>query len=134
MDTTYIKMSDCPEIQGAYQYVPSFNPSIFVCEKKKHIANSSTFTTTGIPNGYIWLPRQDDLQKIYTTFVANELGHTVPDDKIAFINFSEWLKVQYRPSEYTNVPTNNFPSGDQLWLAFCMSELYQKTWNGDNWE
>jgi len=81
----------------------------------------------------VWLPRQDQLQEIYRKFVEDELGQAEPDTKLAFLNFVDWMHEQYIEESFTCVPTNNFSSGEQLWLAFVMQECYEKKWNGEDW-
>lgn len=84
-------------------------------------------------DGLIWLPKQDQLQEIVGDFIANELEYDECDIKMAFISFKRWLDMQYYDEPYTCVPTNVFDSGEQLWLAFTMQEIYNKIWNGEEW-
>ena len=66
----------------------------------------------------IWLPRQDDLQKmVHTNVIARVLAP-----------FIDWLR---KSSPLRNPHSLSM---EQLWLAFVMSELYQKHWTGEDWE
>lgn len=64
----------------------------------------------------IWLPHQDQLQEM------------VNDDNLTALlqDFISWLAKQ------CNLPMH-MTSMEQLWLAFVMSEKYQKVWDGDEW-
>ncbi len=84
-----------------------------------------------------WLPRQDQLQIIYAQYVANELEHASygrTEIMQAFLDFCAWIKEQYHDNPFTCLPTNCFNSGEQLWLAFIMQEIYHKIWNESDWE
>ena len=72
-------------------------------------------------DAWIVLPRQDQLQDMY------KRANNFPDlyEKIA--EFSSFCDKLF---EATNVIFNSY---EQLWLAFLMSERYQKTWDGENW-
>ncbi|MCK4818972.1 hypothetical protein KA005_24580 [bacterium] len=75
-------------------------------------------------NGMVWLPRQDQLQKMLDWENEGECGVVLID---AFYNF---VKHRYDASPFNN--TNS--SWEQLWLAFVMHEKYNKTWDGKGWE
>lgn len=65
--------------------------------------------------GCVWLPRQDQLQKIVGGF--------------------EWAKenlLQIFEGTYFRY-YQKFKSMEQLWLGFAMKEKYNKTWNGKEW-
>lgn len=81
-----------------------------------------------------WLPRQDQLQEIYSNYVQEQLGIIHSEIKQAFLDFAHWLGEQYLPESFVCVPTNCFETGEQLWLAFLMQELYQKKWDGEKWK
>jgi hypothetical protein len=75
-----------------------------------------------------WLPRQDQLQEILeATYDLVNL----------FIAFTDWAKGtlagehgnRYKESELEG----KFNSMEQLWLAFVMSEKFNKVWNGKEW-
>ena len=78
----------------------------------------------------IWLPRQDQLQKIVID--GNDY------EKLLW-RFSKFV---FKPdtendfcikAEPKRVLDNTFPSMEQLWLSFVMEEKYQKEWNGSKW-
>jgi hypothetical protein len=68
----------------------------------------------------IWLPRQDQLQEL----VRPEIIKYYSDD-ISYLHreFTRWLQDEQL----------DFPTYEQLWLAFIMSKLFNKAWNGTNW-
>jgi hypothetical protein len=66
-----------------------------------------------LADGFIWLPRQDQLQEIMG-FVACKGS------------------VQ-RLSRFFIEQSPHVHSMEQLWLAFVMKTLYQKTWDGKEW-
>ncbi len=70
---------------------------------------------------YIWLPRQDQLQKL-TGIVA------IPT---LLSQFNEFVfgNVGYTTQEMCNFVN----SCEQLWLAFVMKKVYEKFWNGKEW-
>ena len=141
MDTspTFIKMSDCPEIQGL-RYIPGKrdyfddgdyyfwsldDPSI--AGHGKHgksgikIDHDDGWSKDDFPSNSIWLPRQDQLQKM--------MG--ISDLWVLTLRFEYFLRTEktYNIREYPF----GFTSMEQLWLAFVMKEKYQKTWNGKEW-
>ena len=70
------------------------------------------------------LERQDQLQEM----VPTHIGSTQPNFKmISELNhfFDYWD---------TNGIPNYLTTWEQLWLAFVMSERYQKIWNGEDWK
>lgn len=96
----------------------------------------STTVSEYSPKGrYVWLPRQDQLQEIMADYIAKEqeMVKTRTDLMQAFLDFTHWLGTQYYKREYVCLPTNVFSSGEQLWLAFVMKEIYNKVWDGEEW-
>ena len=88
------------------------------------------------------LERQDQLQEMVSKYIKKELGEDRIEEmwgtenseiKQAFLDFAHWLGIQYHDEPFTCVPTNCFETGDQLWLAFVMKELYNKSWNEKDW-
>jgi hypothetical protein len=67
----------------------------------------------------IWLPRQDQLQKMIGDKPAYQypLGKCIAIQKFAFSNDAHALF-----------------SMEQLWLAFVMFERYKKKWTGSEWK
>jgi hypothetical protein len=62
-----------------------------------------------------WLPRQDQLQEIYSKDLYSLLH-----------DFDRWI-------EWGNQDSMQCDSMEQLWLAFVMKEKYNKVWNGTDW-
>lgn len=114
----YIRMSNCPEIQGGHYL--KFG-DVVAC---KHMtSNNYAHGIHGIDilagrgtlsSILIWLPRQDDLQKMVDTNCW-----TVINLFLKYIN-----NLQY-PLGLTSM--------EQIWLAFYMHEVHGKTWDGDKW-
>ena len=121
---TYIKMSDCPEIQKEARYIG---------DNMEELGNWFAFYVTGkwqSPVVYtyglclpyergdyaVWLPRQDDLQKMIEYEWTGDLIR----------RFRIWGKrVGYQ--------TQAIASMEQLWLAFVMKEKYNKVWANNEW-
>jgi hypothetical protein len=69
----------------------------------------------------IWLPRQDQLQEIIQPISMDELIR----------RFYEWYCDWFMR---VDAPTACHTTMEQLWLAFVEHELYQKAWNGEDWQ
>ena len=71
---------------------------------------------------YIWLPFQDQLQKMmgcdYNDWLPDFLGFVFDFHEGRFL-FEDYPK--------------QFTSMEQLWLAFVMKEKYGKVWDGATW-
>ena len=71
--------------------------------------------------GYVWLPRQDQLQEmVKQKTLLMSLKH-----------FCDWSLLQ--DEEFFKTQCDKVTSMEQLWLAFVMKEKYNKTWNGKEW-
>ncbi|MBA7679673.1 hypothetical protein ES703_87975 [subsurface metagenome] len=132
MDTSeqYIKMCDCLEIQGKWKpeegdfYVPlgkdyiNGHGSIDVVSGVRAIREEKRieYLTGGIYERLAWLPRQDQVQEIWSPTVEPWFGVI-----LAFISWFETIN----PDKYQSV--------EQLWLAFYMYEKHKKTWTGERW-
>lgn len=75
------------------------------------------------PQNYTWLPKQDQLQKIYI------------DNLPKNIRESEYIRIEIL-DDFQNWVFNkcpnwmlDFDSLEQLWLAFVMQENYNSYWN-----
>ena len=120
MDTTeeYIRMCEgSKEIQkGMHRFLDMF-----------YSVNAPEYDADGIcwfnrdNKKTIWLPRQDQLQKL-TGIVA------IPT---LLSQFNEFVfgNVGYTTQEMCNF----INSCEQLWLAFVMKKVYEKFWNGKEW-
>ncbi len=135
MDTsdTYILMcTKATEIQAYKQPKPN---KIYLCKsqmgKISHDLEGGVFygqPTQEIVHPFvvpmplaIWLPRQDDLQKM----VAGDWVKT-------FGEFVFWVERDDNSGvdEFNFENTHGYDSMEQLWLAFVMHVKYHKTWNG----
>jgi len=119
MDTseTYIKMSDCPEIQDKAPRKPYTTDLYSVGEI---IMTYTLYRPEESQYDAIWLPRQDQLQEmIWGGWDDIAKMHLLCD-------FTAEAQELY-------AHTGEFPSMEQLWLAFVMSEKYNKTWDGEKW-
>lgn len=82
-------------------------------------------------NKVIWLPRQDQLQKMVLKkykkgFRRNNTEEGYP---ISFVeDFAQFVRCCVAQN-YDSVKW----SMEQLWLAFVMKEKYGKIWNGEDW-
>ena len=67
----------------------------------------------------VWLPRQDQLQRI---FMENERMHLCE----TLYEFTDWYGTPRKDiAKHT--------SFERLWLAFIMDKLHNKVWNGEDW-
>lgn len=141
MDTseTYIKMSDCPEIQSFWQCKSG---DWFYAKEDLGDGNDKSFITKGeiVCNGdlanfcwesscdfgggienfnsAVWLPRQDQLQEMVLT-------NHLPDELRKIIGYF---------NDFVGSVTPSFTSMEQLWLVFVMSEKHNKYWDGNEWK
>lgn len=136
---TYIKMCDCKEIQEQWKLKKgdcfSFVGDIHILADYEIDALNERGTDIDCYNdvvklmgghfvdhwnecrdGFTWLPRQDDIQKMWSPTVEPWFGVI-----LAFISWFETIN----PDKYQSM--------EQLWLAFYMYEKHKKTWNGEKW-
>ena len=109
MDTSkeYIKMCDCPEIQGKiHNWRDRKSWSALIEERDE----------------FIWLPRQDQIQEM-----MNKLPRCSCMVCLT-IHLNEFLNNHLEGLYERNIDTM-----EQLWLAFYMSEKHQKFWDGEKW-
>jgi hypothetical protein len=74
----------------------------------------------------IWLPRQDQLQAMIPGYTFIDLVQCIWDE---FAEYDGDGSIFATPEDLKNIT-----SMEQLWLAFVEHELYQKTWNGEDWQ
>jgi len=74
---------------------------------------------------YIWLPRQDQLQKMLR---IKDLTCLL-EGFHSFCGAGDQGYIYLKEDKYVS----QFHSMEQLWLAFVMKELYSKVWNGEAW-
>ena len=126
---TYIKMCDCPEIQGMWEYNYGdwyFRMYYGTSKWRRIYVNQCIGGLSGgerIERKSLWLPRQDQLQEMVLKYWWED---EQPGNNISVMlqKFDWWL----------NDTCPNNPSMEQLWLAFVMKELYQKLWTGTGWQ
>ena len=133
MDTseTYIKMSDCPEIQKEARYIG---------DNMEELGNWFAFYVTGkwqppviytyglcLPyergDYAVWLPRQDQLQEMVKE--GNKFSYT--NNLVLAGKFDKFCSWQ------ANDITSLDWSMEQLWLAFGMFKKYNKVWTNNEW-
>jgi len=122
MDTTpeYIKMCEkATEIQALHDITDYEHDCVFCrnCQEVCH-EDSGYYFCCGETDG-LWLPLQDQLQGMVfpKAFSVHDL------DK-----FYNWADKRIETLHGCELE-----SWEQLWLAFVMSELYDKVWNGEKW-
>lgn len=84
----------------------------------------------------IWLPRQDQLQEIFAEVLQERSDkQEISSGDVCHIifHFIEWLNKQRGYMKLAKI-LNNWPSMEQLWLAFVMKEKYSKIWTGKEWK
>ena len=124
MDTSkeYIKMADCPEIQDGWPTTSNFDGNIYFGRTwVQPIGEPHLFSTNEpkLPSvDSVWLPRQDQLQGMLHWTNARGL----------MVELQEFCQTD-------PLYSNNFNNSmEQLWLAFVMHELHNKTWTGEVWD
>jgi len=158
MDTTetYFKMCDCPEIQGRrYKgrelrlidtHPEYYRDGVLMVKVKQeeypsqliNFVDGDFFCLNGNiltycqqcadefsyhdTTNYIWLPRQDQLQQM----VDNKAGREY------HFKFNPNNKIMVWKGETSDWICSG-DSMEQLWLAFCMAEIYNKSWDGKEW-
>ena len=122
---TYIKMADCPEIQGLRTkdnwqngdyYSTVFNDGVFmvypldVWDVPLYIRHRSEC---------IFLPRQDQLQEM--------IGRGISSLESYAFHFGDWCLENYHRAGQSG-------SMEQLWLIYVMRWKFNKAWNGTEWK
>jgi hypothetical protein len=136
MDETFIKMcKEATEIQERWE--PKKGDMIYYVKKK--LIEPVTMADKELKNrfGYhykqmgFWLPRQEDLQKIYKE--QKELSFDC-----CYVQFKRWDAFRYQHERFEHgLPYFEiFETGDWniLWLCFVMETCFNKQWNGTTWE
>ena len=114
LSSEYIKMANCEEIQKLYPPLQARKGSYF-----KHPLGDVFIHTGGLEEKSIWLPQQDDLQKMMD------------------IPFNDMLREFYifasaQEEGYDRVLKHN--TFEQLWLMFIMWEKHRAMWTGSEWD
>jgi len=77
---------------------------------------------------YIFLPRQDQLQKMVPQNDSDNYDWDIQLSKLKSFT-TEFFEGGDRLPEHCW----NYKTWEQLWLAFVMHEKYNKVWNGSDW-
>jgi len=183
MDTSeqYIKMCDCPEIQGQKEnfengdwfawfesvaggkrgdlVIAIVGTTYYEFTRKEAIGRAGgdyfRLSTVGFDEGdcelgwkdkIIWLPRQDQIQEMYSKIVPqmqlSQINQVVnPDPFISVAKEQGQSVVEYEKfkaenlgrREYFKGYYSQFQTWEQLWLAFYVHEKHGKTWDGKEW-
>ncbi len=128
MDTTetYIKMADCPGIQGRHRVTlgdwykdRNRDDSVDICADDQ-------WYSADLQAQLIWLPRQDQLQEMVRHHRRCDIPYWL------LLDFSDWVRsCDWRLQNLGTDPA--LVSMEQLWLAFVMKEKHQKVWDGAQW-
>ncbi len=143
MDTVFMKMSDCPEIQGLCEYIcgdlmsNGSDTTIIIDYNPEYQGTTVKFMVAKpLPQKaerLIWLPRQEDLQKMVKIPRRQYVDGTETREQYCLSYLVTCLcgffVENYYPKQYLDI----FTSMEQLWLAFVMKETHGKLWNGENW-
>jgi hypothetical protein len=135
-----------PELGDQFSYVKSYGSKkigecgiiSFIAIHPKHPKEIYITDPTNPASGcgihrLAWLPRQDQLQRIFLDFAAKEAPQniqTIP---------STLLLMHFLSEYYTDWPDDIWPydlkdvSMEQLWLNLVMGLIAEKAWNGDGW-
>ncbi|NLB79698.1 MAG: DUF4406 domain-containing protein [Clostridiaceae bacterium] len=136
---TYIELcTKAREIQE--RWTPQTTDRVIICRKKdnpflvikQEYSTTLTHATSLLSretlhdNGVFWLPRQEDLQKIYMEKEFEALG-----DMLNQFNQFHWDKEEKKQI----VPTiiNMESVVDMYWLVFVMETCFDKMWDGYDW-
>jgi len=134
MDTTELYITMCeksPEIQGLRprddnEFIPDCYFGLFIFERTKKRENFHLFCVSDdrvVQEQSIWLPRQDELQKMMKYLKLNlHLEYAVD---------SVWLLYNETRQNFRNEYYESFRSMEQLWLAFVMRKKYHQVWDND---
>ena len=153
MDTSevYIRQCDCGEIQnhepseGDWYLAPHDTGFNKIRGMGGIFCHDATIDPAdhGIDDSYIFLPTQSQLQEMVDIPSPKNLVEVYD---FAFQNamsacsscinekmLAEWQSGGNFYKECIKAVGARYGSMEQLWLAFVMSQLYQKTWSGTEW-
>ncbi len=109
MDTSeqYIKMCNCPEIQGKKVAIRDKDNFVYIEIKKRAY--------------YIWLPRQDHIQDMMGKDYKNTLDMLCDFYAVITVDQPTGFQKMFEISM------------EQLWLVFYMFKKHRKKWDGKKW-
>ena len=121
MDETYIKMCDCPEIQGQKpQWLDGEFVALRGVDTKAEQAGEWLMHTD---DRFVWCPMQHQLQEM------------VDWKRMRII--MEWSCVTHQFTWWADYPlcitAISADSLEQAWLMLAMKEIHNKTWDGETW-
>jgi len=127
MDTSkeYIKMADCPEVQGEWTIPPY--PDDYCYRKEDERISWGSHLTADIVDEWIFLPRQDQIQEMMGIKTAEGFRNMVDD-----MFYTRDIGGLYDTMD-DKWFVEEIKTPEQLWLAFYMFKNHQKIWNGDKW-
>ena len=122
----YIKM--CEEAKEIQKSISSAGNWHSYGNSEAVVSSQGSFYTLQ-NGGWVWLPRQDQLQEMINGSWQSKLARLdifcdPPTPEIIKAHEKIYQKVLAR-HKYIN----NFTSFEQLWLAFVMHERYEKYWS-----
>ena len=115
MDTTYIKMADCPEIQDLWKPQCGDRYAIWDGTWQDYVFVGDGDLIKLDKTGKVWLPRQDQLQEM-----LGNMEKTLP-------LFYHWGRTLEPFIAYAD-------SWEQLWLGLVMKENFGKVRTGQEWK
>ena len=124
MDTseTYIKMCDCREVRK-YTPITTHNGAIWV--------NAGETTVDIGSDRTVWLPRQDQIQEMMRHWM--DKGCSSTPSIYLICNLARFCGFEDEEAEGRSNVSIRKGSLEQLWLAFYMYEVHNKTWEGEGW-
>ncbi len=123
MDEIYVKMCDCPEIQG--QWEPKKWDRTLHYRGRTHVLRSSFIDK----HNYLWLPRQEDIQEMWKGTCPDHIDGIPSNWMTMFIScFYDWVMEASYDKSLLFAPIVN------LQLAFYMWDVHNKSWTEKGWE
>lgn len=108
----YVKMCNCPEIQDGWK--PKIGDWTWNVHFKQKVLINKPFILEDIKSGrFIYLPTIEQLMGM--------IGQTIADRVCKCYDF------------FVHKDGDEFETERELWLAFVMSELHNKKWDGKKW-
>ena len=132
MDTSeqYIKMCSNRYIQDNHNFRDSdliaYRGAISLWTETRAFFKGGWFGYHRSRNDYIWLPRQDQLQKMLLGSKHYSHNPVLLQDFYVFV-WRGGCKENFSRKAWYDV------SMEQLWLAFYMKEKHSRKWDGKEW-